>query len=427
MGDTKFNPVTGQVEEVVAAGGGGGGTGDMTKAVYDPANIGQQVVGTTAPQSLTNKTINDFTNFVDADAVHIRFWNDTGVTITAGTPIHQIGWDVTHQAVLVDRSRSDTPNRMPCDGLAESTTAHLAYGDIRVIGTLTGVDTHLWSTGDDIYVAPTGGLTSTKPTGANSVQVIATVAKQGSGSSDGVLIVHASDEIPQPATSVTTQVFGDTGTVGTAILYARQDHKHVMPSSTKDTTAVTGILYGNGSSVSAAVAGNFPTLNQSTTGTAAGLTAAYVDWSSGSGGNSILNKPTSLPASDVSAWAKAGTKPSYTASEISFADTSVPVGTTTGLMLGTSTTQKLGFFGSTPVVKPSAFTQTYSTATKTHAAVTQLAAPAGGTGVAAGGWSTAANRDLAIASINAARTDIANVKSVLNALIDDLQALGLIT
>jgi hypothetical protein len=31
--------------------------GDMTKAVYDPANISQQLVGTTAVQTLTNKTL----------------------------------------------------------------------------------------------------------------------------------------------------------------------------------------------------------------------------------------------------------------------------------------------------------------------------------------------------------------------------------
>lgn len=34
-----------------------GGGGDMTAAVYDPAGIGQQVVGTTATQTLTNKTL----------------------------------------------------------------------------------------------------------------------------------------------------------------------------------------------------------------------------------------------------------------------------------------------------------------------------------------------------------------------------------
>ena len=39
------------------------------------------------------------------------------------------------------------------------------------------------------------------------------------------------------------------------------------------TTSVTGILYGNGTSIAAAVPANFPTLNQNTTGTAANVTA----------------------------------------------------------------------------------------------------------------------------------------------------------
>lgn len=44
---------------------------------------------------------------------------------------------------------------------------------------------------------------------------------------------------------------------------------------------------------------------------------------------------------------------------------------------------------------------------------TQLAAPAGGTGATAGAYSSAANRDLMIASVNAARTDIAAIMKVL--------------
>ena len=40
---------------------GGGGSGDMTKAVYDQANVNEQLVGLTANQSLTNKSINGVT------------------------------------------------------------------------------------------------------------------------------------------------------------------------------------------------------------------------------------------------------------------------------------------------------------------------------------------------------------------------------
>ncbi|HRT43314.1 MAG TPA: hypothetical protein P5223_14780 [Phycisphaerae bacterium] len=69
---------------------------------------------------------------------------------------------------------------------------------------------------------------------------------------------------------------------------------------------------------------------------------------------------------------------------------------------------RLGFFGATAVVKPTALT----------AAV--AAAPAGGTGTAAGGWDTAGNRDLAIATIN-------NLKTRVDQLESKLQSLGLLT
>ena len=61
-------------------------------------------------------------------------------------------------------------------------------------------------------------------------------------------------------------------------------------------TGANNLVQLNGSSqlpaVSAALLTNFPTLNQNTTGTAAGLTAQYIDWNASSGGNSIANKPT---------------------------------------------------------------------------------------------------------------------------------------
>lgn len=106
-------------------------------------------------------------------------------------------------------------------------------------------------------------------------------------------------------------------------------------------------------------------------------------------------------------------------------NTNITISATTGTIIGQAGS-KIGFYGITPVVRPTTLTQTYSTANATHLAVTQLAAPAGGTGAAAGGWSTAANRDLAITSINAARTDIANLKDFVNSVVDKLQATGLL-
>jgi hypothetical protein len=58
---------------------------------------------------------------------------------------------------------------------------------------------------------------------------------------------------------------------------------------------ITGRPTLNSLTISAGVldnASNYPTFNQSTTGTAAGLTAQYVDWSASSGGTSVKNRPT---------------------------------------------------------------------------------------------------------------------------------------
>lgn len=105
--------------------------------------------------------------------------------------------------------------------------------------------------------------------------------------------------------------------------------------------------------------------------------------------------------------------------------TDITISATTGTKIGQAGS-KIGFYGVAPAVRPTTLTQTYSTASSTHAAVTQLAAPAGGTGTAAGGYDTAANRNLAITSINAARTDIANLKNFVNQIVDQLQAIGLL-
>ena len=98
----------------------------------------------------------------------------------------------------------------------------------------------------------------------------------------------------------------------------------------------------------------------------------------------------------------------------------------TGNNLNASAT-KLGFFGVASISQPSAYTQTYSTATKTQSNITSAAVTTtAATNVAPFGYTTAAQADAIVTAVNALRTDLANVKQVLNAVIDDLQALGLV-
>jgi len=103
----------------------------------------------------------------------------------------------------------------------------------------------------------------------------------------------------------------------------------------------------------------------------------------------------------------------------------------------------LGFFGTDPVAQRSAYTQTYSTADRTHADLTS----ADFTYPASGNMFDAVAADLLInvrtdsaanvaadcvtnlksiaANNNQLRADLIDLKQLVNSIIDDLQALGL--
>lgn len=82
--------------------------------------------------------------------------------------------------------------------------------------------------------------------------------------------------------------------------------------------------------------------------------------------------------------------------DVTMADArNVIVNATTGTKFGTAITQKLAFYGSTPIVQ--------------RAAAAQAAAPAGGTGATAGAYDTAAHRDSLISLVNEMRTVLVNL------------------
>ena len=92
---------------------------------------------------------------------------------------------------------------------------------------------------------------------------------------------------------------------------------------------------------------------------------------------------------------------------------------------GSAATLKLSWFGATPQARPSAYTQTYSTASRTMAAYTADAESVAYTGAADG--------EAKLADLNALRVAYENVRAlaertaqVLNQVIDDLQGYGLL-
>lgn len=111
----------------------------------------------------------------------------------------------------------------------------------------------------------------------------------------------------------------------------------------------------------------------------------------------------------------------------------------TGVKIGTATTQKIGFWNVAPVAQPAAYTQTYSTADRTHAAFTSStmtnntgATPTTGVDNLANGTVYATDHaqiEINFSSLadqhNKLRTDLEDLKQLVNSLIDDHQAIGL--
>ena len=87
----------------------------------------------------------------------------------------------------------------------------------------------------------------------------------------------------------------------------------------------------------------------------------------------------------------------------------------------------LRFWAGTPAARPSAYTQTYTTADKTHAARTAAAvvtSPAVTSTPA--GWAAISQADAIITNLNALRVDQLDTAQLVNSIVDDLQALGLV-
>lgn len=139
----------------------------------------------------------------------------------------------------------------------------------------------------------------------------------------------------------------------------------------------------------------------------------------------------------------ASTNPAYTGTTFTLADAqNIVVGTTTGTDIGTGATQKIGFYGVTPVVQPSALTQTYSTAdgtlgNLTAAALTDssggtsgtltIAAIAGAVDPTAATLTSTANAVATLAAMaNKHTADHADLAQFVNALYNKVKSTGVI-
>jgi len=173
--------------------------------------------------------------------------NNVGYAITIGTPVYQTGFNSGQNRINIEESRASDSSTMPAKGLTASTLDNNTNGRIIVYGELEGVDTSAFDVADELYVASGGGLTNTRPTGANDlVQKIAVVLKKSA--SNGALLVYGAgrtNDVPNTISisgNITATDATFSGNVSVAGTITYDDVTHV--DSVGIVTARNGIEIG---------------------------------------------------------------------------------------------------------------------------------------------------------------------------------------
>lgn len=159
------------------------------------------LVGTTDEQELSGKMITSLLNDVEADAIHIQVRNTTGATIAKGSPVYITGYNAGQERVTVGLASASSAATMPAIGITTSDILNNENGTIEVIGRLEGINTSLFSVGDELYVSETAGvLTATAPNTSSLVQKVGTVLR--SHATLGVIDVGTEETATAYATAV---------------------------------------------------------------------------------------------------------------------------------------------------------------------------------------------------------------------------------
>jgi hypothetical protein len=200
----------------------------------------------TTTDSLTNKTLNDITNYIDADALHLKAYNASGGALANGATVRNTQYNVGSQAAEFVRATA-VANQYPCHGVWEETLAG-NNGSVRTCGYLFNTDTRPWSDGDDLYLATSttnagvvlNGMTNVEPTSVGAIkQLLGTVVKQGSAASDGIILIQIGTASIIPAASASGGGDGgfslkyafDAGTTNTP-LTGELRYNNAAPAST---------------------------------------------------------------------------------------------------------------------------------------------------------------------------------------------------
>jgi len=98
--------------------------------------------------------------------------NESGAMIPKGTPVCIVGASGGGIG-LIEKSDASNPARINSIGLLENDVPNNASGTVMIEGSITNLNTSAFDSGDDLYIAPGGGLTDDKPVEPNFIERVA--------------------------------------------------------------------------------------------------------------------------------------------------------------------------------------------------------------------------------------------------------------
>ena len=142
---------------------------------------------------------------LDQHDINVQVKNDSGSSISAGTPVYIAGYHAGSSKPLIAPANASSTSTMPAFGIVESAIADGAEGVVAIMGIVAGIDTTSpisFSTNDIVYVKAGGGLTNVKPTGVDEkIQNLGKVTKVHA-SNGRILLLGAgrANDIPNSGT-----------------------------------------------------------------------------------------------------------------------------------------------------------------------------------------------------------------------------------
>jgi hypothetical protein len=207
---------------VAYEGNTGDPAGDITSVVAGTnlnggGSSGTVTVNLESDITLTSVTADDFYGDLHG-AIHLQVKNVDSVALSQGDPVYATGAVGASGAIEVQGSSAGSAGTMPAMGLLDQDLAVNGQGDVVVSGVLQNFDTDTpgYSVGDELYVAVSGGLTTTRPSGSSElVQKIGKVIRVQQNTGE-ILVQGAGRTNDVPNGTLANDISGNAATATTA-------------------------------------------------------------------------------------------------------------------------------------------------------------------------------------------------------------------